>query len=283
MTMRWLVLLVAISASASSAQVVRIWPHAAPGSERWTQHEVTERSARYGTVEFDVTTPTLTAFLPNHARATGTAVIIAPGGSFRGVTVGVEGEDVARWFQQHGIAAFVLKYRVLDYHAPGNASLPIDSAAQYAIADGVQALRVVRRHAAEWAIDANRIGFVGFSAGGMLASRVLLQPEPRDRPDFAVLVYGAPFGAMPDIPPGLPPVLMLWAQDDHVAAPAMQRFSAALRSAGEPAQQKVFDRGGHGFGLRHQGTSSDGWIDVAYDWLRDRGLLSGHGDRGARR
>lgn len=251
---------------------MRVWPHAAPGSEHWTQREVTERSARYGAVVFNVTTPTLTAFLPEPGTSTGTAVIIAPGGSFRGITIELEGANVAEWFRRRGIAAFVLKYRVLDHHDPVNAALPIDSAARFAEADGVQALRVVRRHAAEWDIDPHRVGVLGFSAGGMLASSVLLQPERDDRPDFAILVYGAPFGAMPRIPHVLPPTLMIWAQDDDIAAPAMRRLSDAMRSAREAVQQEVFDRGGHGFGMRQQGTSSDRWPDVAWAWLRARGF-----------
>jgi hypothetical protein len=133
----------------ASAQIVRVWSHAAPGSERWTQRETTEQTAQFGTVVFKVVTPTIAAFLPARVNAIGVAVIIAPGGSFRGVTIGMEGDSVASWFQQHGIAAFVLKYRVLDYHAPGNSSLSIDAAARFAIADGIQALSVVRRHAVE--------------------------------------------------------------------------------------------------------------------------------------
>jgi acetyl esterase/lipase len=269
----WVLLLALFGAHAASAQVIRIWPHAAPGSERWTQQEQTVESAPYGTVVFKVVTPTITAFLPARTNATGAAVIIAPGGSFRGVTIGLEGASVASWFQQHGIAAFVLKYRVLDYHANGNSSLPIDSAAQFALADGKQALRVVRRHAIEWGLDPHRIGYVGFSAGGMVASSVLLQPDASARPDFAVLVYGAPFGTMPPIPHGLPPTLLIWARDDQIAAPAMRRFDEALRAAGESAQKQVFDRGGHGFGVRHQGTDSDRWIAAAYGWLSSKGLV----------
>ena len=267
-----LLLCIVLSPSVSQAQVIPVWPHAAPGSEHWTQRERAEQVAPYGIVVFDVVTPTLTAFLPDGAAATGAAVVIAPGGSFRGVTIGQEGADVARWFQQRGIAAFVLKYRVLDHYAPGVASLPMDSLARFAIADGVQALKVVRRRSVEWHVDRRRVGFVGFSAGGMLASSVLLQPDSSSRPDFAVLVYGAPFGAMPHIPRGLPPILMVWADDDPVARPAMIRFRDALRSAGNRTDAWVFDRGGHGFGMRRQGTSSDRWTDKLFAWLTQRGL-----------
>lgn len=267
-----LLLLCALWPIASQAQEFPVWPHAAPGSEHWTQREQTVDSAPYGRVAFKVVVPTLTALLPDRAIATGAAVIIAPGGAFRGVTIGLEGANVGRWFQRRGIAAFVLKYRVLDYHASGNASLPIDSAAQFAVADGVQALKVVRRHAAEWHLDRRRVGFLGFSAGGMVASNVLLQPDSSARPDFAVLVYGAPFGGMPRIPRGLPPTLLIWADDDQIARQAMIRFRDAVSAAGERVEVRVFDRGGHGFGMRRQGTSSDRWMDGLYVWLTRQGV-----------
>lgn len=257
---------------ALDAQVIPVWPHAAPGSERWTQKERIVDIDPYGRVAFNVVTPTLTAFLPDPATAAGAAVIVAPGGSFRAVTVGLEGVNVAQWFQRRGIAAFVLKYRVLDYHLPGNASLSIDSAGRFAIADGVQALRVVRRHAAEWRLDPHRIGFLGFSAGGMIASNVLLQPDSSSRPNFAVLVYGAPFGRVPPIPSGLPPTLLVWADDDSIARAAMTGFRDALTAAGARPGVLVYDHGGHGFGMRHQGTSSDRWTDDLFAWLRQRGM-----------
>jgi acetyl esterase/lipase len=268
LTVTRLLLLIALAhPRVASAQAIAVWPHAAPGSEHWAQRETTTTDARLGAVAFRVVTPTLTAYLPDSADATGTAVIIAPGGSFRGVTIGLEGATVARWFQRRGIAAFVLKYRVLDHHAPGVASLPIDSLARFAIADGVQALRTLRHRAPAWHIDPRRIGVIGFSAGGMVASSMLLQPDPLARPSFAVLVYGAPFGAMPRIPPHLPPTLLVWARDDDIARPAMERFSRALRASGETAQRLVFEHGGHGFGLRHQGTDSDRWIVAVQRWL----------------
>jgi acetyl esterase/lipase len=268
----WIALLCLARPGIGQTQVIRLWPHVAPGSERWTQVEQITESARYGTIAFKVVTPTLTAYFPDSVMATGAAVIIAPGGAFRGVTIGLEGMNVARWFQRRGVAAFVLKYRVLDHHAPGNASLSIDSAGRFAIADGVQALRVVRRHADEWRIDRHRVGFLGFSAGGMLVANVLVQPDAAARPDFAVLVYGAPFGTMPRIPRELPPTLLVWADDDPIARPAMTRFRDALTAAAAHADVQVYDRGGHGFGMQRQGTSSDRWMDDLSIWLTRQGV-----------
>ena len=186
-----------LGAGQASAQVVNLWPGVAPGSEGWTQQEKTYENTPVGTVIQNVATPTLTAFLPDPARATGTAVIIAPGGYFVALAISQEGTDVARWLQARGIAAFVLKYRILEKRqegAPG--PMNMDSAGRFGMADGIQAVKVVRRHAAEWGISPDRVGFLGFSAGGMVASAALLQADSAARPDFAALVYGAPLDDM---------------------------------------------------------------------------------------
>ena len=252
-----------LGAGQASAQVVNLWPGVAPGSEGWTQQEKTYENTPVGTVIQNVATPTLTAFLPDPARATGTAVIIAPGGYFVALAISQEGTDVARWLQARGIAAFVLKYRILEKRqegAPG--PMNMDSAGRFGMADGIQAVKVVRRHAAEWGISPDRVGFLGFSAGGMVASAALLQADSAARPDFAALVYGAPFGTMPAIPSRLPPVFMSWAQDDDVARVPVVRFYDALRAAGHRPEAHIYSAGGHGFGMKRQFTPSDRWIDA---------------------
>ena len=262
-----------LGAGRASAQVVNLWPGVAPGSEGWTQQEKTYENTPVGTVIQNVATPTLTAFLPDPARATGTAVIIAPGGYFVALAISQEGTDVARWLQARGIAAFVLKYRILEKRqegAPG--PMNMDSAGRFGMADGIQAVKVVRRHAAEWGISPDRVGFLGFSAGGMVASAALLQADSAARPDFAALVYGAPFGTMPAIPSRLPPVFMSWAQDDDVARVPVVRFYDALRAAGHRPEAHIYSAGGHGFGMKRQGTPSDRWIDAFYGWMDARGF-----------
>jgi acetyl esterase/lipase len=262
-----------MAAGPASAQVVNLWPGAAPGSEGWTQEEKTYEGTPVGTVIQNVTTPTLTAYLPDPAKATGTGVIIAPGGYFVALAVSLEGTDVARWLQERGIAAFVLKYRILEKRQEGvPGPMNMDSAGRYGIADGIQAIKVVRQHAAEWGVSPDRVGILGFSAGGMVASGTLLQADSAARPDFAAMIYGGPFGAMPDIPPALPPIFMAWAQDDNVALAPVVRFHDALRSAGHRPEVHIFSAGGHGFGMRRQGTSSDGWIDAFYRWMEAGGF-----------
>ena len=255
------------------AQVVNIWPGAAPGSENWTQKETTITDTPIGTVVFNVVTPTLTAYLPERNKATGTGVIIAPGGAFVALAIDLEGIKVARWLQEKGIAAFVLKYRIMEKRQEGiPAGMNMDEAGKYGIADGIQALKVVRQHAAEWGVSPNRIGFMGFSAGAMVTSGSLLQNDAKARPNFAAMIYGGPFGVMPSIPPKLPPMFLAWAQDDNVALEPIVKFHDALKAAGHNPEVHVFSAGGHGFGMKKQGTTSDHWIDLFYDWLEAQGF-----------
>lgn len=254
------------------AQIVNIWPGVAPGSEQWTQQERTVENTPIGTVVFNVVTPTLTAYLPERATATGTGVIIAPGGAFVALAIDLEGHEVARWLQARGIAAFVLKYRIVEKRQEGIPAMDMDTAGRYGIADGIQALKVVRQHAAEWGLAPGRVGFLGFSAGAMVTSGALLQEDAAARPDFAGLLYGGPFGVMPTIPAGLPPMFLAWAEDDAVALDPVVRFQDALKAAGYKPEVHIFSAGGHGFGMRKQGTSSDHWIDAFYYWLEAQGL-----------
>jgi acetyl esterase/lipase len=262
-----------LTACSADSQVVNIWTGVAPGSENWTQKERTIENTPVGTVIFNVVTPTLTAYLPERSKATGTGVIIAPGGAFVALAISLESNDVARWLQERGIAAFVLKYRIVEKRGEGiPANMNMDEAGKYGIADGIQSLKVVRQHAAEWGVSPDRVGFMGFSAGAMVTSGALLQQDAAARPNFAAMIYGAPFGVMPAIPAKLPPMFLAWAQDDPVALAPIIKFHDALRSAGHKPEVHVFSSGGHGFGMKKQGTSSDHWIDAFYYWLEAQGF-----------
>jgi acetyl esterase/lipase len=265
--------LMLLATLASHAQTVKLWPGVAPGSEHWTQKEQVEKNTPVGTVIINVVEPTLTAYLPEPGKATGTGVVIAPGGAFVALAIDREGNDVARWLQSKGIAAFVLKYRTMEKRQPGiPANMDMDAAATYGIADGIQAIKLVRQHAAEWHVAPDKVGIVGFSAGGMLASEVLLQDDASARPNFASLIYGAPFGRMPNIPAKLPPIFMAWAQDDPVARDDVAKFYGALLAAGNKPEAHIYSAGGHGFGMKQQGTTSDHWIDAFYAWMVAQGF-----------
>lgn len=261
-----------LTCCAQAQTTVNVWPGIAPGSESWTQQERTIENTPVGTVVFSVKTPTLTAYLPEPGKATGTGVIIAPGGAFVALAISLEATEVARWLQQRGVAAFILKYRILEKHGDGiPANLDMDEAGKYGIADGIQSIKVVRQHAKEWNVAPDRVGFMGFSAGAMVASATLLQQEAASRPNFAAMIYGAPFGVMPAIPARLPPMFMAWAQDDEVARAPIVKFYDALRAAGHKPDAHIYSAGGHGFGMKHQGTTSDHWIDEFYYWLEAEG------------
>jgi acetyl esterase/lipase len=113
---------------------------------------------------------------------------------------------------------------------------------------------------------------MGFSAGAMVTSGTVLQTDAAARPSFAAMIYGGPFGVMPAIPAKLPPMFLAWAQDDTVALQPIVRFYQALTSAGHKPEAHIFNAGGHGFGMKKQGTSSDRWIDAFYYWLEAQGF-----------
>lgn len=260
--------------SLHAQQTVNIWPGVAPGSETWTHKEFEVKDTPLGTVVFNIVTPTLTAYLPDRAKATGTGVILAPGGAFVALAIDLESNQLARWLQEKGIAAFVLKYRLVEKKGDGIPRMDMDTAGRYGIADGIQAIKVARQRAAEWGISPDRVGFLGFSAGAMVASGTVLQEDAAARPAFAAMIYGGPFGVMPTIPAKLPPLFLAWAQDDAVALAPIVRFHEALRSAGQKPEVHIFSAGGHGFGTKKQGTTSDHWIDAFYHWLEAQGLTA---------
>lgn len=257
-----------------AAVVINLWPGVAPGSEGWTQKERTYTNTPVGTVVMNVVKPTLTVYLPDRSRATGTAIILAPGGACVALALSLEGETVARRLTQRGIAVFLLKYRIPEKKHEGLGDVDMDAACKYGSADAIRAVSVVRSRAAEWGVSPTRIGFLGFSAGGMVESAAVLQPDVSARPDFAAFIYGAPFGAvLPQIPANLPPVFIAWAQDDTQAGPRVAQFYAAMRAAGNKPEAHIFATGGHGFGGKTQGTTSDHWLDELFWWLGAKGYL----------
>jgi acetyl esterase/lipase len=269
----------------TTTKVINLWPGVAPGSEQWKQQEAAMGSGDMETT-VNVVTPTLTAYLPDAASATGTGVIIAPGGGFIGLSIKSEGHDVAKWLVARGFAAIVLKYRTKQIDGKDTAELGQSARAafmaqlnnhgliaedgKYGVADGIQAVKVVRAHATEWGIAPDRIVFTGFSAGGMITELASIQPEAR--PNYAAPIYGATFPEVPPIPEGLPPFFMAMAQDDTLAGPYIVRFYEALKSAGYKPEFHIYKSGGHGWGIRKQGTTSDHWIDEFYFWLEAQGL-----------
>lgn len=257
----------------AQAQTIDIWPGVAPGSEQWRYVEKRVENTPNGAIVVNVVKPTLTAFLPERGKATGSAVIIAPGGAFVALAIEQEGNAVARWLQQKGVAAFVLKYRLMEQRASGMPSMPeMVEAGKYAAADGVQALKVLRQRASQWGVAPDRIGFIGFSAGATVATEPLLSADAAARPNFAGLLYGGPFGGPAKVPAQLPPVFLAWAQNDPISANTVVKLYDALKAAGHSPEAHVYAAGGHGFGMNKQGLSSDHWIEAFHAWLVAQGF-----------
>lgn len=282
-----------------SGQVLDVWPGTAPGSENAAAAEAEDSFPQPGLppvqIVRNVSHPTLTVYRPDAALANGTAVIIAPGGAFHFLTIDQEGRNVAAWLVKRGITAVVLKYRLVETPddrkaftarhrqiilgkalsaKPGSPeALAMQRVAQLAGADGVQALKVVRAHAAEWGVRPDRVGMLGFSAGGMVTCSALLQEDPSLRPDFAAPIYLWSPSELPATPSQLPPIFVAMAQDDPLVKNPVSNFVAALTSAGARPEVHLYSAGGHGFGMFKQGTTSDHWIEEFYWWLEAQKLV----------
>jgi acetyl esterase/lipase len=276
-------------AASSQQKVIPLWPGVAPGSENWTQHEQQYVSPNHTRYVRNVTRPTLTAYLPAPGTSNGTAVVICPGGGFHFLVMNNEGSDAARWLNARGVTAFVLKYRLIPTTGTGDSFLrqttedianrtkmdrlmrPI---APLVRADGQQAIKLVRRHAAVWKIATNRIGIMGFSAGGFLTADVALHHDSSSRPDFAAAIYPAlPHPIM--VPADAPPMFVVCASDDPLVPPLDNGvlLYTLWKLAGIPAELHVYAQGGHGFGMRKRGLPVDHWIDALGAWLGSQGFL----------
>jgi acetyl esterase/lipase len=278
-------------------KVIPIWPGAAPGSEKWARQEATTAFGNEPRVR-NVVRPTLTPFLPKQGAGNGTAVIVAPGGGFRFLSWESEGTKVAQWLSECGIAAFVLKYRLVDTGAtdeefrqrlqammrllsrPGageSAGGLLDDAEtkqviEMAAEDGRQALRVLRRRASEWGLAPDHIGIMGFSAGSMVATQAALQHDADSRPNFVGAIYGPTFGEY-TVPADAPPLFILCADDDQLAARGSARLYTKWKESGKSAELHIYSKGGHGFGMNKRGLPVDSWIERFGQWLDVQGLM----------
>lgn len=205
--------LLAFAFVAAGQPVVPLYSGVAPGSETWNWPE-TEQPATDGIRRIaNISKPSLTVFLPDKAKATGTGMVICPGGGFRILAWNHEGEDVARFLNDLGVAAFVLKYRVMRTGDDGEKDKEVmakrrPEAIAMGVADGLEAMRLVRRRAAEWGVRPDWLGIIGFSAGGWVTTGVVLQGTGDSRPNFAAPIYAA----MPEnlaVPPQPPPLFLV--------------------------------------------------------------------------
>ncbi len=263
----------------------RIFLHAdeLPGSDAYSMPERTYHSEIFNTaVVTNVSRPSLEVFLP--AEGNGASVVIAPGGGFHALSIDSEGNDVARWLNGRGVAAFVLRYRLvpggedpvaeLVRKTPEQASADMAAVAPSAGEDGLSAMRLVRARAAAFGIDPDRVGFMGFSAGGTVAMHVALNFDPDSRPAFVAPIYASTRALdRVTVPPEAPPAFLVAATDDPLGlASDSIRIYEQWRAADLPVELHMYARGGHGFGMRTQNLPSDSWIDRFGDWLQASGF-----------
>ena len=278
-------LIVALSSAMALAELpkdvpaaIPLWSQGAPGSEG----RASEAEEFVGDNCGNVHNPTLTPYLPPLKNSTGTAVIICPGGGHSKLCLGHEGFALAEWFRDRGIAAFVLKYRLA--REKGSKYTIQD----HAMADTRRALRLIRSRATEWHIKADRIGILGFSAGGELAAYAAMksdagQKDTADvieqqscRPDFQVLIYPGSSGSF-TVEPGMPPVFIAAGINDRPdISEGMASLYLKYKAANVPAELHLFANAGHGFGYRHNAKPSAAarWPERLTEWLTDSGLLA---------
>lgn len=258
-------------------EVVKLWPNGAPGSES-RQNEVETRPQPWSIA--NITNPSLTVYRPAPGTSNGTAVIIAPGGGHGQLVVDEEGTKPAKLLAQNGVTALVLRYRL--FREP-NSGLTFDI---HTRADTYRAVRVVRNRAKEFGISADRVGFMGFSAGGENASLAAFgdlanpTPVPDDlsaisfRPNFAIWIYPGPLGIPETIPADAPPAFLLVAANDGAANNILD-LTKKYRAAKRPVEAHILGTGGHGFNMgdRAKEKTVNTWPQRLLDWLSDQGLL----------
>lgn len=274
---------------------IALWPKGAPGEAIAGQDSIGEEkditkpddnkiNGKRVIRLTNVTNPTMTVYHPK--KATGTAVIVNPGGGYHILAMDLEGTEVCQWLNSIGITAVLLKYRV-----PVREGLPRYAAP---LQDAQRAMGLVRFHADEWNIDPNRIGMLGFSAGGHLAAALSNNFEQRTyesidaadqlscRPDFTMLIYpayltieeqGEQLAPELSVTKNTPPTLLIQTQDDDVRVENSLFYYLALKEAGVPAAMHLYATGGHGYGLRKTQSNVHTWPERAEEWLHMLGVL----------
>ena len=268
-----------LKAAGDPAEVL-LWPKGAPGSEGKTGAEIVNVATNGDRRISNVHKPSITAFLPPAGEATGTAVVIAPGGAHSHLSMDMEGCNEAKWLSEHGVAAFVLKYRLAK---ETNSTYTVE---RDEVADIQRAIRLVRSHASEWGINPERLGVMGFSAGGELAylastrfdSGASDAPDTVDRqssrPDFQALIYPGNLDHFEPLTNSPPAFLACGGKDRPAISEGLARAYLKLRQVKVPVEMHIYAGVGHAFGYRAgQTTPVSKWIDTFYAWLGQSGFL----------
>ena len=273
---------------ATAQDVISLYQGTPPGSTPETYPEKQDFSKVWNTeVVTNVSKPTLTVFKPVPGTENGTAIIVCPGGGFMALSIDSEGIGVAKYLAAKGVTAFVLKYRLA--HTGEDATQEfatlyadrqkfretVSNIVPLSIADGLAAVTYVRQHASQWGVSPDRVGIIGFSAGGAVTAGVAFQYKPESRPAFVAPIYaGAGRFRDASVPSDAPPMFIAAASDDSLG---LAEDSVALyqkwNTAQKPVELHMYAKGGHGFGMRKQNLPTDHWIDRFADWLELNGWL----------
>ncbi len=267
-----------LAAAQSEPQVVHLWDSGAPGFE--SRRDEPEVAKDYWVK--NIQNPSITVFLPPKEKANGAAVLIIPGGGHRELVFNAEGRDPALFLNSLGVTAFALKYRLArEPNSPYRIEI-------HAKQDAYRAMRLIRSRAKDWNIDPNRLGILGFSAGGEIVNLIAYDPgngdpnapDPIDRlngkPDFQMLIYPGPLGVPDVIPADAPPAFMLVADDDADPSKTVLSLFEKYRKAGRPVEAHFFAQGSHAFnmGYRSKLASIKSWPQRMADWLADSNILN---------
>ena len=287
----------------TSNEVAWLWPAGPPRTIPDVPPETMFRGPVDGSPGTDmlrnISSPSLTVFRPDAAKANGIGVIVAPGGGWRILAWEHEGIDLANWLTARGYTAFLLKYRVMgtpedpdafaetrkpppgwDPNLPAAkaprslAKLTRDNpdtayAREIAAEDGVRAVGLIRERADDWGVKPDRIGMIGFSAGAFLAVDVAMTPDTNLA--FVAPIYGGETSGR-HVAADAPPLFTAIAQDDRMLFKVVEGLYADWSNADRPAELHIFAKGGHGFGMVRRGLPVDRWIDLMEDWLGDQGF-----------
>lgn len=291
-------------AAAAQIKVINLWQNGVPNSKKAPSYKIIIDSSQGWTWEKNITNPTIGFYPAPKKISNGTAVIICPGGGYSVLAIKHEGSKVARWLNTLGITAFVLKYRLPDTTIMINKTIgPLQ--------DAQRAMRIVRRHAKQWNINPDRIGIMGFSAGGHVASTLSTHYNQKvykvidttsARPDFSILIYpvismessithmGSRINLLGKHPsPALvklysnelqvnkstPPAFLVQSIDDNVV-PIQNSidYMLALKKYKIPCELHLYERGGHGYGLGRNNDTESSWPKACARWLKMHGLIN---------
>lgn len=270
----------------SAQEIIQI-PHIKVPETTWENDEKSYFSEIWqNEVVTNVSVPTMEVFRPE--KPNGVSVIVAPGGGLYALSIKSEGTDVAKWLNEQGITAFVLKYRLVPTGEDGVQEITDEATINpariaervspilyYSYSDGLAAIAYVRENAASFTIDPKKIGFMGFSAGGAVTMGVAYNYDETNRPDFLVPVYPWTLViAVQQVPEDAPPMLVICASDDPLglAPGSIQLYSSWLK-ANKPVALQMYAKGGHGFGMKKQGLPSDTWIERFHEWAIAQNII----------